>query len=80
MLKRRDDEIQRLSSNLKNSKLNNLSEYTHKNNENNEDATKSLEERLISSNQRIKELEIQVEYWQEHVQILQKVYIYIIME
>jgi len=73
MINRRDDEIERLSKSLKNSKMNNLSEFTNKNdNDNKEEVTKSLEERLISSNQRIKELEIQVEYWQEHVQILQK--------
>jgi len=72
MLSRREDEIKRLSQNLKHSMINNLSEYTHKEGDNEEEVTKSLEEKLISATQRIKELEIQVEYWQEHVQILQK--------
>jgi len=76
MLNRREDEIKRLSQSLKYSKLNNLSDFTKKKNDGDdedEEEKKSLEERLISSSQRIKELEIQVEYWQEHVQILQKV-------
>jgi len=73
MLNRREDEIKRLSKSLKHSKINNLSEFINKGNDEDRDEAISLEERLISATQRIKELEIQVEYWQEHVQILQKV-------